>query len=468
MKLRTRRILYITAIVIFFLAAPPLILYTAGFRYDFTYNRIVETGSLVVRSDPEKANIYLDGKIHAQLTPTIINDILPGKINLLVAKDGYHSWEKTIEVYARVTTFEDAIRLYPEAMAQSLLDEEISSYWWNKKQDKVAYITNNSQLRLFNFLNKKDDLIANIKKDDLATFSWSPESDQFIFGRLNAGQTQYFVVDVRNQEKVIALHALLKRNIENVQWDPASANTIYALSDGMLYRIPYLLKTARLISRGPIYSYLAEKNRIILLSLDAQTNEYLVSWIAPSDASVIHLIPSVSATKYHELKNTNTHRIALYSQKDKELIIADPTVKSNNIDSGIITISGVEQFMFSQDGQTLVYTDRYGIFTRSFVAPLTIIPTRADRSQIIRYSQPIGEISWADDDFHVLYTVNNTLRVIDINSMPIPRSLVLAENTKANNVEFVLSLQSAIFVDKGSLLALPLRVKDDGSFFFGN
>ena len=63
MTLRTRRILYSFFIAIFVIAAPTLVLYTAGFRYDFEYNRIVETGSLVVKSYPQNASIYINGEL---------------------------------------------------------------------------------------------------------------------------------------------------------------------------------------------------------------------------------------------------------------------------------------------------------------------------------------------------------------------------------------------------------------------
>ncbi len=112
MNLKTRRILYTAFTVLFFLAAPPLVLYTAGFRYDFKYNRVVETGSMVVKSLPSEASIYIDSVQSSEPTPTIINTILPGEINLLVSLSGHHSWEKKIDIKPRVTSFEERIKLF--------------------------------------------------------------------------------------------------------------------------------------------------------------------------------------------------------------------------------------------------------------------------------------------------------------------------------------------------------------------
>jgi dipeptidyl aminopeptidase/acylaminoacyl peptidase len=466
MTLRTRRILYSFFIAIFVIAAPTLVLYTAGFRYDFEYNRIVETGSLVVKSYPQNASIYINGELLEQKSPTIINTILPGKINLLVEKDGYHSWEKTIEIFNRVSTFEETIKLYPKADPKSIIDENVEKYWWNNEQNKLAYTTNENQLRLFNILSQKDTLIANLGKNDLVQFSWSPHDDQFIFGR-GAVQTEYFIANAHGLEKVISLNSIFKSNLESLQWDVSDKNTIYAISDGSLYRIPYLLKTKRLVSDAQIEFYLVEEDRI-LLAEKTNLDEILISWINPSDSSTIHLVPEIIATEKDEFIKTNSHRIAVLNKITKTLTVNDPSIKENAIEDDIIEIQNIKSSLWSQDGQTLVYTDGFGIYRRSFISPITIIPTKNINHLIVKYTQPIKNITWADDESHLLFTTNNTLRVAEINSSSDPRSSVLLENAPtniitANNVNLI------TFVNKGKLQAIPISIEDNRrSFLFGN
>ena len=262
MTIRTRRILYSFFIAMFLLIAPPLVLYTAGFRYDFEYSRVVETGSLVVKSQPDDAIISINSEQHIEATPTIINTILPGKIKLLVKKEGYHDWEKEIEIRPRQTSFEENIRLFSDTQSAIFIQQTIAEYWFNEKQDKIAYLTKDNKLRLFNTLNQKDILIANFDKKPLISFSWSAHDDQFIFGRGAKTNTEYFIVDASFLERIIPLSQVTTLELDNIQWDPRAKNSLYALSGGNLYRIPYLLKTARLIYPGEITQYLAEEKRI--------------------------------------------------------------------------------------------------------------------------------------------------------------------------------------------------------------
>ena len=468
MILRTRRILYSFFIAIFAIAAPTLVLYTAGFRYDFEYNRVVETGSLVVKSYPEKSSIYINDILQEPQTPTIINTILPGKINLLVTKDGYHSWEKTINISPRVTAFEETIKLYPKSEPKPIIKTSISNYWWNSKQDKIAYLTTKGKLRLFNTLNQKDTLIANLEKKPLINFTWSPHGDQFLFGR-GSLQDEYFVVDARDNNKTIFLNSIFKSPLESLQWDPATPNSLYALSQKSLYRIPYLLQAKRLIASGDIESYLVEEDRI-LLSEKTLSGEFLISWIAPTDISTIHLVPEIISSKDDEFISTNSHIIAMINKKTHQLTIADPSIKNTSLENSVITIPDTRQAIWSNNGNTLIYSDGFGIYQRSFVTPITIIPTLPTSKLVIRYSQPIKNVIWADDESHIFYTINNALRVAELNSSSDPRSTVLLESEPLNNITTASQTNLATFINSNSeLVAIPLSLESSRkSFLFSN
>ncbi|MBI2636950.1 MAG: PEGA domain-containing protein, partial [Parcubacteria group bacterium] len=217
MTLRTRRILYVSFAAAFFLASPPLVLYTAGFRYDFAYRRIVVTGSLVVKSNPPDATVRLNGELRKEPTPTIINTILPGKIKLLVEKEGYHSWEKEIEIKPRVTSFEESITLFADAAPEAALGRPAVQYWWSPSGDKVAYATNENTLRLFNALNQKDTLIANVSDGRAVSLSWSSEQDRFFFSRgAPGGQKEFIVVETLSPERIVPLEDIADGPIRNV------------------------------------------------------------------------------------------------------------------------------------------------------------------------------------------------------------------------------------------------------------
>ncbi|MAG28802.1 hypothetical protein CL632_01480 [bacterium] len=470
MTLKTRRILYLSFIVIFFVVAPPLVLYTAGFRYDFKYNRVVETGSLVAKTYPENASIFLNGEQIPESTPTILNTILPGKINLLLELEGYHSWEKEIEIKPRITTFEERVKLFSESDPIQVLDKKIHKYWWNNSFDKLAYTTVDNELRLFNTLNQKDTLIANLSKKPLEQFSWSPHSDQILIARKDGIETEYVVVDANAFERIINISQIAASDIKDLQWDPINKSAIYALtSKNTLIRLNFLLRTQRTIYREPILEYLALDNRIIFLSNNS-ADDMILSWIETSDPSVIHLIPEITPILGDKIIKSSKKKIALKNSRTLQLTIIDPGIKPPLRKDSVLIIPNVKEILWSQNGEMISYSDGSGIYVYSFTTPISIIPQNPESKLITRYSKPISSISLTDDILHVFYTVGNELRVSELGSSSDPRSTTLLDNSSGiRDIQFIGRYDALTFVDASdNLNILQLSLKDIGFFPFGN
>lgn len=119
---RARRLLRRTFIAAFFLIAPAIILSTAGYRYNFSKNRLERTGALLVESRPDGASVTLNGKPQKSVTPARLQKLTPGTYAVKVAKVGYHAWEKSVRVESSVTAFLNEITLFRSA-APTLLSE---------------------------------------------------------------------------------------------------------------------------------------------------------------------------------------------------------------------------------------------------------------------------------------------------------------------------------------------------------
>ena len=59
--------------------------------------RLINTGSIVVKSEPPSAEIYLDGD-NIGVTPAIITQILPGQYKVKIKMDGYDAWNESVDV----------------------------------------------------------------------------------------------------------------------------------------------------------------------------------------------------------------------------------------------------------------------------------------------------------------------------------------------------------------------------------
>src|SRR3989344_5249803 len=114
MTIRSRRILAGAFISFFIIAAPALILHTAGLRWNFKKWAWQKTGSIYIEVEPKDVNILINGKEIDQKIPAIINALSPDAYNIKIEKNDYISWERIIEILPEKTSIIKDIILLPK------------------------------------------------------------------------------------------------------------------------------------------------------------------------------------------------------------------------------------------------------------------------------------------------------------------------------------------------------------------
>jgi hypothetical protein len=105
MTVKKRAALIICGIIIFSLAAPAAIFFARGYYFDFSTRRIVQTGTLAVKTDPRGASVSLNGAKLKDATPIAVRFLTPGEYELTIQKQGYQSWKKTVNIRGRFVTY---------------------------------------------------------------------------------------------------------------------------------------------------------------------------------------------------------------------------------------------------------------------------------------------------------------------------------------------------------------------------
>lgn len=103
MKLRTRVILIVIGVIIFAIAAPVVIFFASGIRYNPEKNTFEKTGALLLRTEPRGAAILLDSEPNRD-TPRTVRFLLPGDYQLRLEKANYRSWEKRVTIHQGLVT----------------------------------------------------------------------------------------------------------------------------------------------------------------------------------------------------------------------------------------------------------------------------------------------------------------------------------------------------------------------------
>ena len=129
MHINTRRLIASAFILAFLIAAPILVLYTAGLRWNLKKWSLQKTGSIYIEVEPKDAGIMINGKIVDQKIPAIINALSPDSHSIKIEKGNYIAWERNIEVLPEKTSIIKNIILLPENI---------------KRQKEIVYSSNDS------------------------------------------------------------------------------------------------------------------------------------------------------------------------------------------------------------------------------------------------------------------------------------------------------------------------------------
>ncbi len=111
-----RRALMFSLWIAFFIMTPAIILYTAGYRYDFKTSQIKQTGVLSVDILPRDATVTLNNIVIEKQIPIRLPNRAPGTYILKMERVGYKPWERDIVITSNNTTYIKDITLIKDAL----------------------------------------------------------------------------------------------------------------------------------------------------------------------------------------------------------------------------------------------------------------------------------------------------------------------------------------------------------------
>lgn len=109
---KIRLLIFSITIVVVALVGTVASFYARGYRFDGKTLKLAPNGLLVVNSDPNGAQIFIDGELNTASNATIT--LNPGSYEITLKKQAYQNWSKRIEVTKEVVTQVDAT-LFPTA-----------------------------------------------------------------------------------------------------------------------------------------------------------------------------------------------------------------------------------------------------------------------------------------------------------------------------------------------------------------
>jgi hypothetical protein len=148
MSKKTRTILFLICLLLFFLAAPSIILYSQGYRFNLNPPaggiQLTQTGGVGLKAEPKQVKIYIDGKLAKKTDlvfgSALIENLLPKRHKIEVKKEGYLTWEKNLEIKEREVSEVKNIILFPENIDLAILTKGVESFWFSPDEKKIILL----------------------------------------------------------------------------------------------------------------------------------------------------------------------------------------------------------------------------------------------------------------------------------------------------------------------------------------
>jgi hypothetical protein len=314
MRLRNRFLLVGLGVVLFVATTPFLVLYARGFKIDWENRQFVKTGALVVKTEPTKAEIYINDEKHESLTPANVRFILPGDYNIRLEKENYQSWTKRLTIKSQLVTWANSNREY---IALFLSTPQKQKTWLGTEislgADNLIYFREGGLLKKLNPENTDTQSIESVPVNALET----------------KDQINKILLDLNITPPEFTKGELIR-----------TSNQIYLILDGTLYVANDGLEK---IYSPVIHTNWNDKSKQLLFSNDNEIYTYYAEW------NDWDLILRSLTTINKPILNSETGFIFFQNESKIKAIELDGRGHRN-----IFTIAdAMDEFSVSDDGKKL-------------------------------------------------------------------------------------------------------------------
>ncbi len=435
-----RQLLFWSFFTFFIIAAPISVLYTAGYRYNFSNGQIVRTGVISINSTPRNARIYLDGEDTEKTTPYIFKRLMPAVYQIAVWREGYHSWEGSVEVKSGETSLVQPIQLFLDSQPELVLKQELLHYAAYNQQ--IAFLTQGggwSEIWLYDLESnepKKIEMKLDSIISDEAEIAWSASGQSFFVFDAQTGYLNVFNSD--GQSKDLTLD--LQDETTNVFWHPSDNDLLYLAQPETLYQVD--------LASGLIRTYVADEAASVLL-----------------DASILTFKDNGTNVEIHQSFDDEEKIIALLPRNEYTVAERDGgylilTSNKNDLyllniheDQPILLGTKATHFDWLAAADILVYSD--GMEVNLYDAP-------SHRTTFItRQGDTIEDIFWHPSGVNLILVTKNKVSTIERYRVGKQRtSTTLLENAEIQSFWITNTGENAYFYgtfgEDIGIFALPL------------
>ena len=277
--------------------------------------KVERNGLLQISSVPTGADIYIDGD-SSWLQRTNTSKVLSsGEHSVKLTKDGYDSWQKTINISEGLLYRIHYPRLFLQNRTpESLLDITGTTLATTSPDHNSLILINNTTewafinldsdeikpepidiSQIFSSVSLAPDVTTGLFTGTIQDIKWDYDGTHALFKTNNTDTTEWVLLDVKNPAKSINLTKEFGANFNEIQILDNSSNNLLAIRNGNLHKID--------VSGKSISAVLAEN----VTNFDHYNNEVVFSTTTTSETPVNYIgFLKLGDDKITTLEETNS------------------------------------------------------------------------------------------------------------------------------------------------------------------
>lgn len=467
------------SVIAYFALSLVVIFYSFGYKYDIENKKTIQTGAILVKTNPQNVSLYINGKLFKN-TKTISNlfddfirieNLLPGAYNIKIKKDNHFVWEKNLNVKSgNITEIKNIVLLKKDYKKNELLpiktDLGSKNIWFGDNNSKIVYKNKTKEglnIMIFDLKNKNQELVVDLEKlrstenkndynlDDVIRF----DNDKKIMIKTNgSGSCFYYIIDLEEKNKIYNLNHIFEKNCQmKYQYDfDLKDDSMLYLKNNVLYEFFYKRSLSKKILIN-ISSFLSINSYIYYLKMD-NNRLYYTDYNDPSNIKKILAMPDdFDFGSSSKIIGSGENTYLILSGSGKLYFIGS----NNNVS---LINSSVKNAYFSNDGERIVYYNNNEIWIYYIKEKISQPPKKEFANELVtRYSGNISNIFLYKDEEHLFYKEGNIFKFTELDDRD-KKNVFDVLGLENNDVYYVRENNSLIYAKDNKLVMIDLEEKD--------
>jgi len=348
-------------IYILFLLISVLTIFFSGIGlFSIKYSMdISNSSSLKISSNPQGANIVLNGENISEKTPIMFSPFPPGQYALTVNLEGYYPFEENIVLNGGEKKSFTA-DLKKKRTAQLIVPGDIkwikdipnsNRFLFGTTKDRI------SQIFIYNTQSKKTSLLSGITSTATFPFEWSANGKKMLLLLQNGSVSEFAFYD-SEKISIEKIFTIFNEYFEDVKWSVSDKNVLFGLKNNIIYKLDIKNKTAEKIISDRVDDFFGDDSYAYYIVKD-NTKNFLKRTSLNSLSDSVQ-VPLQEFAEY-KLMQSSKSLISLYDQRKKEFFgysynIFDDSEDKNSL---IFTLKVKNIYWDAKYDDLIVYSDNF-------------------------------------------------------------------------------------------------------------